>query len=111
MIKIYGYSDDTVYVERESIEPASYDAEDFGCFDKPVVLRIGTDKSGMFVTMRYGAHKHSGGTWSTELEMIEEGVPVPWGIFWKVEEGKYTGLLSINCPADTPVVRIGEGSE
>jgi hypothetical protein len=104
MIKIYGHSDDVVCVDR-----ANPDSEEFDSFDRSTILKIGSDKEGLIVTMRYGAHEHSGDTWSAEIEMIEEGTPVPWDISWKVEDGKYTGILSIYCPTDTPIVRIGDG--
>ena len=112
MIHIYGHSDDCVYVERlggifGKTEREEYDS----CLDDPTTFQIGTDKSGMFVTMRYGQSRHGGGTWSTEVEMIAEGVPVPWDIAWKVEKGEYTGILKIACPTDTPVVRFGDAED
>lgn len=102
MLKIYGASDDLVELE-------GFIRDEVDCYDKPVQIKVGTDDSGLIITMRYGV---LGAVWSAELSQLDEDVPIPWPVT-VVTQGRreddvgYSVAVCIDCPDDTPVaVRV-----
>jgi hypothetical protein len=104
MIRIFGNSDDQVYVEQDG-QRRQLDVD-----HEEVTVGVGLNAqpaAGCFVTMHYGVGC-SIGVWSTTIAQIDEGVPIPWTIrieTAKVEENigpVHSVAVVIECPPGTP---------
>jgi len=115
MLRIYGESDDLVYVEgigemvqfcptckreldRTSEAVVGEDSEEFGSDNLKVI--IGDDKGGVVVIMRFGSHAKYG-PWSAEILVVDEDVPIPWPV--TVKDRKHSVLVEIDAPNGTPL--------
>lgn len=105
MLRIYGNSDDQVYVEQDGLRRQLAVAVQ----DDEVTIGIGLNAQpagGCFVTMRYGAGCI--GVWTATVAQIDEGIPIPWPI--RIEMAKpednigpvHSVAVVIECPPLTP---------
>ena len=103
-LKIFGCSDDLVEL-RGVVD------NEIGCFDEDVKLRIGTERKGLYVTMKFG--RNNTPTWSMEIEQIDENIPIPWDCLlgqYKSHYGNtHSPLIHIDGPARTTVMRMEDG--
>jgi hypothetical protein len=110
MLTMYGGSDDLVELEGIVVDEISM-------FGDGVVVTVGDPETGgVLVKWRYA--QGPGSTWSAEINMFDEGVPVPWMVSVKHrikrEEVGYSVVVSIDCPKGTPVswaARNDDGEE
>lgn len=104
MIRIFGNSDDQVYVVQDGA------TKQLECQRDEVTIGIGLNASppgGCFVTMRYGVGC-SIGVWTATIAQIDEGIPIPWPI--RIENAKnneqvgplHSVAVVIDCPPGTP---------
>ena len=115
MIRVYGASDDLVYVEGHD------SVDEIGCFDHDVILVLGEVPSGG-VALRVSykprfdvAPKPPGLTdpvgwacWSIEVCQLAEECPIPWPITVAHEAQRdgsvgYSVVVSIDAPSSTPL--------
>ena len=112
MIRIYGASDDLVEIEGHP------DGEEVGCYDKDVVVIIGTMTAGLVVRMSYdgatvpesaGLGEVGFGCWSARVVQVAEDAPVPWPVTITTAGSSsgavgYSVCVNIDAPAGTPLV-------
>jgi hypothetical protein len=103
MIRIYGCSDDLVEIDTDD------DSSDEIETHRHVSILVGTKEGGCIVTAKYGGMERlaidgfgGGGTWRLSVDMINEGIPIPWGISIAVAECQYSPTVMIDCPSGTP---------
>jgi hypothetical protein len=104
MIRIFGNSDDQVYVEQDA------QRRQIGVPGDEVTIGVGlnaTPAAGCFVTMHYGVGC-SIGVWTATIAQIDEGIQIPWPI--RIETAKaeenvgpvHSVAVVIECPPGTP---------
>lgn len=128
-MKIYGGSDDLVEIEGcRVLERSIEDAANVGhgvtvaiggaeivCCELRVVIEIGAREAGagqngagIRVVMTYASETHDAAVWSADVSPLDEDVPCPWTVTLGTEG--YSVVVTIECPAGTPVMwrRIAE---
>jgi hypothetical protein len=96
-MRIYGASDDLIEIEQGTVKDEIYADRD----DRAVLL-VGTERSGLVVTLTY-APRRDAAVWQVAVEPVDEGVPIPWPV--RVEAFGYTACVLSDCPQGTPVRR------
>jgi len=115
MLTIYGMSDDIVCanielqvtcphcgaeVEEPSNAVVGSKEDEIGCYDQKIHFTIGSQASGLVVTMVYVQN----GCWGALVHQVAEGVRIPWVV--KVEsrvEDEHSVCVLVDCPSGTPV--------
>lgn len=95
MVRIYGNSDDQIYVEQDG-NRSQHDGDG-------KTFLVGDSRGGLFVRIAYGVGC-SIGVWRIEVSQIDEGIPLPWAT--RIENPRETDhslAIVIECPAGTPV--------
>jgi hypothetical protein len=104
MIRIFGNSDDQVYVESDG-KRRQIDVK-----GDEVTIGVGLNASpaaGCFVTMHYGAGC-SVGVWTATIAQIDEGILIPWTIRIETATARentgpiHSVAVVIECPPGTP---------
>lgn len=121
MLKIYGESDDLVYMEgigemvmccptckRELDQPAEAvvgsGSEEFGTGYFKVI--VGDEKGGVVIIMRFDERaKHA--PWSAEILVVDEDVLIPWAV--TVKSRNHSALVEIDAPDGTPLKWVTVG--
>jgi hypothetical protein len=110
MIRIFGNSDDQVYVEQDG-KRCQLDVK-----GDEVVIGVGLNASpaaGCFVTMHYGVGC-SIAVWTATVAQIDENILIPWLI--RIENAKleeqvgwiHSVAVVIECPPGTPWEIVAE---
>lgn len=72
---ISGSSDDLVVVRHGAV------VDELNVYDLPCRLRlVDDDGAGCLVAMDYGKGSGDEGTWGAWIDLLDEGVPIPWTI-------------------------------
>jgi hypothetical protein len=98
-LRISGHSDDIVEVKGCGLH------DEISASRGVARVTVGTHAGGIVVTMKYGA----GGTWVATLSQVPDGdrePQVPWPVL--VSSERYSIVIVIDCPDDTPVVWRGK---
>jgi len=95
--QIYGHSDDCLEFEGDVYG-------EVGCYDSPVVVRIGTKEACVFVTCEYAPSWQQAGVWCLTPHLMEEDVSWPEGVTIEVKpKHAYSTALHVTAPDGTPV--------
>lgn len=102
MVKIYGASDDLVEIEGHP------DGDEIGCYDRDVVIMLGTvETGGIAVRMSYAPRFSALGDgvaaacWSAEIAQLDEDRPIPWPV--RLGTVRYSVAVLIDAPPETPL--------
>ena len=107
MIRIWGASDNLVLIEGKCIFNGDIleDGEEIYADKEDGLSFIIGDKA--VVRIEYGTGP--GGTWGARIDMVDEGVLIPWTIAISTGDDEsddspvYTVIVLIDCPEDTEV--------
>ena len=100
MVRIYGNSDDQVYVERDGTK------EQITAY-RAVSFLIGDATGGAIVRIDYGTE--GAAVWRIEVSQIDEGIALPWPLrFENVRETDHSLAVVIECPPGTPCEKMAE---
>lgn len=98
---IRGHSDDCFCITDCENE------DELSAYDRRRSILIGTVKGGLVVRGEYAPKTRApkngigdGGTWQFAIDLVDEGVPIPWEV--RIEMEGYSPHVVIDCPADTP---------
>lgn len=100
-LRFSGYSDDVAYCHRY-IDGKDAGYNDIGAFDRTAIAKVGNDKEGCYVVMRY-APNDVAGTWAIGISQLDEGIDLPeWARHptFDNEEDGYTVILILEVPDD-----------
>ena len=107
MIRMWGASDDLVYIEGQCIFNGSVleDGEElYADREDGITFYIG-DKAIVRIEYCMGP----GATWGAQIDMVDEGILIPWTVAISTGDDSrddfpvYTVIVIIDCPEDTEV--------